>query len=490
MKLERLRELGRDPFKVTRFERTHTCAQISAEFQQLEGHTVRLAGRVTGRRDFGKAAFLDLSDASGKVQIYFRQDDLGEEFQLLALLDLGDSLGLEGEVFKTKTGEPTVKISRFEILSKALRPLPEKWHSLKDVETRYRRRYLDLMANPQVRQVFQTRSAIISAIREFMERQGFMEVETPILQPIYGGALARPFTTHHNTLDMDLYLRIAPELYLKRLLVGGFEKVFEIGRAFRNEGISTRHNPEYTLFEAYQAYADLEDMMQLTEDLVRYATLKVKGTLRFSYRDKEIDVEPSWQRLSLPEEIKEKAGLDILSFSSLEEAREALTSRGLAAESVHSFSAAVDLLFDHFVLPELFQPCFVLDYPTFMSPLAKRKASNPALAERFEPFIGGEEVGNAFAELNDPLDQRERFEAQLRARQEGELEAHPLDEDFLLALEYGMPPAGGLGLGLDRLAILLTDSPGIRDVILFPQMRPSEVAGRPSKSDGRPEGSP
>jgi len=471
-KLERLRELGRDPFSLTRYDRTHSCAQMSEEYEQLEGKTVRLAGRVTGKRDFGKAVFADLTDASGKAQVYFRRDTLGEEeFGLLDLLDLGDFCGVEGQAFKTRSGEPTVQVAKYQILAKALRPLPEKWHSLKDVETRYRRRYLDLMANPEVRQVFLARSTIIQTIREFMAGRGFIEVETPILQPLYGGALARPFITHHNVLEADLYLRVAPELYLKRLLVGGFEKIFEIGHVFRNEGVSTRHSPEYTLFEAYEAYADLSDMMELTESLVAEATVKVKGDSRFEYRGQEIDVTPPWRRISLPEAIKEKAGVDILSIETAEDAEAALREKGLSAEGVKSAAGAVDRLFEHFLVPELIQPCFVTDYPVSMSPLAKRKATNPALVERFEPFIAGEEIGNAFSELNDPLDQRGRFEAQVRARAEGEAEAHPLDEDFLLALEHGMPPAGGLGLGIDRLTILLTGAASIRDVILFPLMR-------------------
>jgi lysyl-tRNA synthetase class 2 len=472
-KLLRLRELGLDPFRFARFDRSCRCEQIAAEFDQLEGKTVRLAGRVTGRRDFGKAVFVDLSDASGRVQLYFRQDALAEEqFQLLDLLDIGDFLGVEGQVFKTKTGEPTVQVASLQILAKALCPPPEKWHSLKDVETRYRRRYLDLLANVDVRRIFRERSSIIAGIREFMGKRDFMEVETPTLQPLYGGALARPFITHHNELDADLYLRVAPELYLKRLLVGGFEKIFEIGHVFRNEGISTRHSPEYTLLEVYQAYADLSDMMELMESLVAEVTAKVKGTTRFEYCGQQIDVSPPWRRISLPEALREKAGVDILSLESAEEARAILSERGLNAEGVNSTAAAVDRLFDHYLHPELVQPCFVTDYPVYMSPLAKRKASNPSLTERFEPFIGGEELGNAFSELNDPIDQRERFEAQMRARAEGELEAHPLDEDFLLALEHGMPPAGGLGIGVDRLVVLLTNSASIRDVILFPAMRP------------------
>jgi len=474
-KLERLRAAGRDPFLQHGYRRTHTAGELEANAEGLLGQNVAVCGRLQARRGHGKAVFADLADESGRIQIYARLDDLGEEeFAVFADLDLGDILGARGELFRTRTGELTVRVSEFVLLAKALRPLPEKFHGLHDPEIRYRQRYLDLIAQPKVRQIFRARTALIQAFRTYLCERGFLEVETPILQPLYGGAAARPFTTYHNALDMNLYLRIAPELYLKRLLVGGFERVFEIGRMFRNEGIDTRHNPEFTMIEIYQAYADANGMMELVEGLVEAACRALHGGLRFTYRGNEIDVTPPWRRVPLLEAIREASGLDFGAIPDAATARRLVAEKDLDVGNVSALGLweIADKIFDRYVQPSLIQPTFVTDYPVAISPLAKRKPDNPELAARFEPFLGGEEIGNAFSELNDPDDQRARFEQQLRARQEGDLEAHPMDEDYLTALEYGMPPAGGLGLGIDRLAMVLTDQPNLREVILFPLLRP------------------
>jgi lysyl-tRNA synthetase class 2 len=387
-------------------------------------------------------------------------------------IDIGDFLGVEGAVFTTRTGEITIAAERLQVLAKSLRPLPAKWHGLRDVETRYRRRYVDLIVSPEVRRAFVVRSQVIREIRHFLDFRGFLEVETPMMQPIPGGAAARPFITHHNALDLDLYLRVAPELYLKRLIVGGFEKVYEINRNFRNEGVSSRHNPEFTMLEAYQAYADYNDMMKLVEELVEHVCGEVLGELSLTYQGKEIDMRPPWRRIGLLEAIVEHTGVDPQRLLEVGSARAVCRELGLpAGEDLH-LSTLVNNLFEARVEPHLIQPTFVVDYPTAISPLAKRKPDNPELVERFEPFVAGQELGNAFTELNDPLDQRRRFEEQARERAAGDEEAHPMDEDYVRALEYGMPPTGGLGIGIDRLVMLLTDSASIRDVILFPQMRP------------------
>jgi lysyl-tRNA synthetase class 2 len=479
-KLARLREQGRDPFRTTRVERTGAAAEVIARFESQEGEPARpegnqelVAGRLVSLRAHGKATFAHLLDGSGRIQLYFRQDLLGsEDYARLEELDLGDLLWARGKPFRTRTGEVTLEVSGFALVAKALRPPPEKWHGLREVELRYRQRYADLIANAEVRELFQRRSRVLSAMRRLLDARGFLEVETPMMHPIPGGAAARPFLTHHNALGLDLFLRVAPELYLKRLIVGGLEKVYEIGRVFRNEGISTRHNPEFTLIEVYQAYADYEEMMRLTEELVVASAQEAVGRLKITCQGSEIDLTPPWNRIELLQAIEEQAGVKPERLAEAHSAREACRELGLPAGDDLSLSTLINNIFERFVQPKLIQPTFVLDYPTPISPLAKARADNPALAERFEPFIAGQELGNAFSELNDPIEQRRRFEEQAAARAAGDEEAHPMDEDFLRALEYGMPPTGGLGLGLDRLVMILTDSPSLRDVILFPQMRP------------------
>lgn len=463
-RLEKIQDLRRKGFSLygSRFqERTH--AQILHD-QFNPDQAVKIAGRLIAKRGHGKAMFADLRDETGKIQLYIKTDIVGEgPFELFTHLDMGDFLGVEGRLFKSKMGEVTVEVHKFQILTKALRPLPEKWHGLKDVEIRYRQRYLDLVANEDVRKVFRTRSQIISEIRRMLIEKGFLEVETPMMQPIPGGARAEPFKTHHNALDIDLYLRVAPELYLKRLLVGGFEKVFELNRNFRNEGISVRHNPEFTMIEIYEAYADYTDMMNLTEELFTSAASKIYGTLQIPFGDKTIDLTRPWKRIRFYEELNKRSGLD---WSSGE-------ARKLAKQSkldVDPKLPEIDILneaFGHFVENDLFQPTFVLDYPTVTTPLAKRHEQNEKLVYRFELFAAGMELANAFSELNDPVEQRSRMEAQ-KLEENGKV----LDEDFLTAMEHGMPPAGGLGIGIDRLVMLLTNQQSIRDVILFPHMRP------------------
>jgi lysyl-tRNA synthetase class 2 len=473
-KLQRWRKQGIDPFAVTRFDRTHQVAEIQAQFEALQGQTVRIAGRLLALRAHGKLTFADLLDGSGKIQLMARINTLGQEaYERFGDLDVGDLLGVEGTVLKTRTGETTVEVRQFWLLAKALRPIPEKWHGLKDVEVRYRQRYLDLIANPSVREIFVKRALLLRAIRQFLDERGFLEVETPILQPVYGGALARPFITHHNALDMDLYLRIAPELYLKRLLVGGFERVYEIGRNFRNEGIDARHNPEFTMLEAYQAYADYHDIMRLVEELIAFVAQSVLGTTTITYQGHTIDLTPPWRRLSLMDALKEVTGVDFLAFRDDDERARAIGRQlGLSIEPTDHWGRVLDEALKKKVVPTLIQPTFLLDYPVEISPLAKRKPDDPTMTERFQGFIGGLEVANAFSELNDPLDQRERFEMQQRLRERGDVEAHPLDWDFVTALEYGMPPTGGLGIGIDRLMMLFTNSSSIREVILFPLLRP------------------
>jgi len=474
-KLQELKQKGQDPFGYHSYQRTHSSRQLQESFAELEGQVVSVAGRLIAMRSHGKSTFADLQDGSGTIQIHARVDVLGEElYEDCCGLDLGDIVGVSGELFATRTGEVTIRCEEFVLLAKALRALPEKFHGLQDPELRYRQRYLDLLTNEQIKEVFTARSRIIKAARDYLTEHDFLEVETPVLQPIYGGAAARPFITHHNTLDMQLYMRIAPELYLKRLIIGGCERVFEIGRVFRNEGIDTRHNPEFTILEAYQAYADYEDMMTLTENLVAAMCQAVHGGLTFTYQNNEIDLSPPWQRMPLIEAIKAYSGVELTDLADTEAARRQAIEAGLEPESLtdQSVGYVIGKLCDRFVQPNLIQPTFITDYPVSISPLAKRKPDNPQLTARFEPFIGGEEVGNAFSELNDPLDQRQRFEAQVAARAAGDEEAHPLDEEFVQALEYGMPPTGGLGLGIDRLVMLLTDQPNLREVILFPLLRP------------------
>lgn len=476
-RLEQWRAKGVDPFG-GRFEKTHFAQQIREDFAALEGRPVRVAGRVMGIRVHGKASFADLQDISGRIQVYARADVLpGGQYDDFTLLDVGDVIGVWGKVMRTRRGEVSVEAEGWQLLTKSLRPLPEKWHGLRDVELRYRYRYLDLMVNPEVRDVFLTRARVVRAIRNFLDARGFYEVETPVMSLVAGGATARPFITHHNALDLDLYLRIALELYLKRLIVGGLEKVYEIGRVFRNEGISTRHNPEFTMLELYQAYADYEDMMVLTEQMISRVAGEVLGTTVITYQGNRIELNPPWPRLRLWDAMRRYAGLGPEDIRDDRDAAEVAAARGLRLDKPATKANVIDKILEEEVEPHLVQPAFLIDYPVEMSPLAKRRADDPGLVYRFEAFVACREIANAFSELNDPLDQRERFEQQAAVRARGDEEAHPFDEDFLLALEYGMPPTGGLGIGIDRLVMLLTDSPSIRDVILFPLLRPRPAEG-------------
>ncbi|MDI6704194.1 MAG: lysine--tRNA ligase [bacterium] len=457
-KLENIKNKEIEPFG-RRYEITHTALSILKNFK--DGERVSLAGRIISFRSHGKASFAHLKDRTGKIQIYTKLDILGEEnYLLFKHLDLGDFIGVKGKTFKTRTGEITILIEEFSFLTKSLRPLPEKWHGLRDVEIRYRKRYLDLLVNPKVKDTFIMRSKIIQKIREFLDRQDFLEVETPMMQPIPGGAVARPFSTHHNALDLDLYLRIAPELYLKRLVVGGLERVYELNKSFRNEGISTSHNPEFTMLEVYKAYADYRDMMVLTEEIIIYLLKELFGTLRISYQGKEIDLSPPFKRITLFDAVREYTGVEVSEFSDLR------TRLGMEFEEDETDDEVLNDILDKYIAPRLIQPTFILDYPISISPLAKSKKDNPDLVERFELFIAGEEVANAYSELNDPIEQRRRF-----------LEQDKIDPDYIEALEYGLPPTGGLGIGIDRLVMLFTDSPSIRDVILFPQLKPTGKGG-------------
>lgn len=471
-KLRELRAAGANPYG-QRFDRTHSAEAIQRNYTELAEKTVIIAGRMMAKRAMGKASFAHLQDFSGQIQIYVRLDDVGTDtYALFKSLDIGDFIGVEGHVFRTRTEETTVSAHKITLLTKSLRPLPEKWHGLKDVELRYRQRYVDLIVNPAVKNVFVQRSRIIQALRRYLDQRGFLEVETPTMQVIPGGANARPFITHHNALDIDLYMRIAPELHLKRLIVGGLEKVYEIGRVFRNEGISTRHNPEFTIMELYQAYADYGDMMQLTENLVAHLAQEVLGTLKIIYQGTEIDLTPPWTRLTMVDAVKKYTGADYYAWSDAAGARLAAAELGVSVAADASRGTVLSVLFEEKVEEKLVQPTFILDYPLEISPLAKRKADDPHFTSRFEVFITAREFGNAFSELNDSLDQRERFKKQMEQRAQGDEEAQPHDEDFVRALEIGMPPTGGLGIGIDRLVMLLTDSPSIRDVILFPTLRP------------------
>ncbi len=463
---------GIEPFG-RKYNFTHHASDILAGFEQLEGQTVRLAGRIMAVRGHGKAGFAHLMDMSGRVQLYLRQDVLGEElYANFGLLDIGDIIGVEGEVFRTQRGEISVKAASFDILAKSLRPLPEKWHGLKDVETRYRQRYLDLIVNPEVRDTFVMRSKVIQAIRRHLENQDFLEVETPMMHPIAGGAAARPFVTYHNALDMNLYMRIAPELYLKRLIVGGFEKVYEVNRVFRNEGISIKHNPEFTLLELYQAYADYDDIMSLTEQIIAQTAQEVLGTTKITYQTQEIDLTPPWPRISMTDAVKKYGGVDFAAVKTVAEARSVADRLGVKYESKQGIGGILNNVFEEVAEKHLIQPTFIIGYPTEISPLAKRNKDNPEITDRFEAFIFGREIANGFSELNDPIDQKERFVGQVAQRESGDDEAHMMDEDYVTALEYGMPPTGGLGIGIDRLVMFFTDNYSIRDVILFPHMRP------------------
>ena len=459
------------PTHTTRAIRDRHEALTQPELEALpEGFS--LAGRIRALRPHGKAAFLELHDGAGRLQVYARKDRLGEEaYERVRSLDVGDIAGVRGRLFRTRTNELTIEAEEIRLLSKCIRPLPEKWHGLKDVETRYRQRYVDLMVNPEVREVFRNRSRIIALVRGFLDRRGFLEVETPMMQPLAGGAAAKPFVTHHNALDLDLYLRVAPELFLKRLLVGGFERVFELNRNFRNEGLSTRHNPEFTMLEFYQAYADYRDMMDLTEELFAMLAQEIRGSLRIPCGDQEVNLEGPWERLSLTEGVARYAGADESELATLDGLRRLADRHSLKLDPKLGRGKLLVELFERLVEPRLIQPTFVTGYPLEVSPLARRNDSSPDLVDRFELFIGGRELANAFSELNDPDDQRRRFEQQAAARRAGDETASEVDEDYLRALEYAMPPAAGEGVGIDRLAMLLTDSPSIRDVVLFPLLR-------------------
>jgi lysyl-tRNA synthetase class 2 len=477
-KLDELKRLGIDPFG-KKFDRTHYAKPILDAYndvpeEELEaaGHEVAIAGRLMQKRGMGKAGFAHIQDITGKIQIYVRQDAVGETaYQAFKILDIGDIIGVKGTVFKTKTGETSVKVKSLEVLTKSLYPLPDKFHGLKDVETRYRQRYVDLIVNPEVQQTFIMRSKIIQSMRRYLDARGYLEVETPTMHTVAGGATARPFITHHNALDMQLYMRIAIELHLKRLIVGGLEKVYEIGRVYRNEGISTRHNPEFTMMELYEAYADYEDIMRLTEDMIAHIAQEILGTTEIEYQGKKVSLKTPWKRLSMVDAIKEATGIDFKQQMSDEEAHRLAKEHHVPVEPNMTFGHIVNAFFEHFVEHTLIEPTFIYGHPVAISPLAKKNAEDPRFTDRFELFIVGREHANAFTELNDPIDQRERFEAQLLEKEQGNEEAHDMDEDFIRALEYGMPPTGGLGIGIDRLVMLLTDSPSIRDVLLFPLMR-------------------
>ena len=471
-KLAKYCEEGRDPYTITRFDRTHTSAEVLSNFDALEGKTVRIAGRMMSRRIMGKASFVHMMDGEGQIQAYVRREDVGEDvYADFKTMDIGDILGVEGVVFRTKTGEVSVHATSLTLLSKSLRVLPEKWNGLRDQDMRYRQRYVDTIVNPEVKDTFIKRSQILKALREFLDARGFLEVDTPVLQTIEIGANSRSFVTHHNALDIPMYLRIETELYLKRLIVGGFDKVYEVGRIFRNEGMDTRHNPEFTSIELYQAYADYKEIMDLVEEMYIYVTKKVCGTLKIQYQGKEINMEGPWTRLTMAEAVKKYSGMDYYAWESDEQARRECEARGVHVEPYAVKGECLEACFDEFVEPNLIQPTFITDYPVAISPLAKRKKDEPDMTERFEFFANCSELGNAFSELNDPIDQRGRFEAQAAAKRAQGLHAD-VDEDYLCALEYGMPPTGGLGFGVDRLVMLLTDSASIRDVLLFPTMKP------------------
>ena len=480
-KLERLRGHGINPYP-HRYRRSHTTQEAVAlleqsESGQTEENQVNVAGRLMAIRQMGKSAFADIRDGEGKIQLLFQNTDKfpAEQSQLFKELDIGDFIGVEGQVLRTRTGEPTVGVKHFTLLAKSLQPLPEKWHGLSDVDTRYRQRYLDLISNPETKVTFKTRSQVINALRQFLNERDFIEVETPVLQPSPGGALARPFVTHHHALDQDFYLRIAPELHLKRLIVGGLDRVYELGRIFRNEGVSTRHNPEFTMLESYQAYADYNDVMDTLEEMVAWVSKKVMGTTKLKYGDCKIDFKPPWPRLTLREAVEQYSGIDFVTYPTADGLRDRMKdkmkARGLEADPQKNWAKLVDELISTFVEPSLIQPTFLKDYPVSMSPLSKTKPGEERVVERFEAFCGGMEIANAFSELNDPDEQRQRFVQQQKERHEKDEESWTIDEDYLLALEYGMPPTGGLGVGIDRLVMLLTNQPSIREVILFPQLR-------------------
>lgn len=472
-KLQDLQNQGADPFLQTKYESTEHAADIIDRFDDLEGMEVSLAGRLMSKRGMGKASFSDLQDQTGRIQCYIKLDEVGEPvYQQFKKWDIGDIFGIQGEVFKTHRGEISIKAKKLTLLAKSLRPLPEKWHGLNDTDMRYRQRYLDMIVHPQVRDTFIKRSKIITEIRRFLDSQAFLEVETPVLHTMAGGAAARPFKTHHNALNLDMYMRIALELHLKRLLVGGMERVYEIGRVFRNEGTDTKHNPEFTLLELYQAYTDIHGMMDITEQMIRTVAQNVLGTTRIPYSDGVIDVGSPFQRMSMIDAVKQYAKVDFSKIHSLEEAKKLADAHNIPYEKRHQIGDILLGFFETFAEDQLVQPTFIINYPIEISPLAKRMPENEKMVERFELFILGREHANAFSELNDPIDQRKRFEHQMELRRQGDEEACELDEDFLTALEYGMPPTGGMGMGIDRLVMFLTGQDSIRDVLLFPTMKP------------------
>jgi lysyl-tRNA synthetase, class II len=471
-KLEELRARGIEPYPTT-FARTMANAEAVTRFDELADTEISVAGRLVSRRIMGKASFGHIADGTGRIQLFVKEDQIGPEqyCTFRDLYDLGDVVGATGRLMKTRAGEISVEVRELTLLAKSLRPLPEKWHGLTDVEKRYRQRYLDLIANPHVRRIFQIRSATVSALRRFFEGRGFIEIETPVLQPMYGGAIARPFTTYHNALERELYLRIATELYLKRAIVGGLDKVFEVGRVFRNEGIDTTHNPEFTVLESYEAYASYLDVMKMVEELVPWVAQDVLGTTTISYAGNSIDLRPPWRRVTLRQAILDQTGIDVEAAEGRDELYRQVAHLGLPLDPASPRGKIIDELLSVKVEPTLIQPTFIVDYPVELSPLAKRKPSNPRLVERFEAYAGGMEIANAFSELNDAIDQRARFAEQVDLRTAGDDEAHLLDEEFIETLEHGMPPTGGLGIGVDRLVMLLTDQASIREVILFPPRR-------------------
>ena len=474
-KLKELQEEGKDPFEITKFNRTNTAGKIKANYEEFAEKDVTVAGRIIAKRIMGKASFCTIQDSDEKIQSYVSINDLGEEsYKAFKTYDIGDIIGITGFVFKTRTEEISVHAKEVTLLSKSLRPLPEKFHGLKDPDLRYRQRYVDLIMNPEVKKTFEMRSKIISNVRSILEEEGFLEVETPVLNTISGGATARPFITHHNALDISMYLRIALELNLKRLIVGGFDKVYEIGRVFRNEGMDIRHNPEFTMLELYASYQDFHDMMDITEKIFSQTAQKVLGTTKITYQGQEIDLTPGWKRITMIDSIKEACGVDFNEITTDEEAVALAKERGIEIPdpTKETRGDVISLFFDEYVEKTLIQPTFIYEYPVEISPLAKKCPNNKKMTERFEVFIGGREYGNAFSELNDPIDQYERFKEEIAARENGDDEAGMMDEDFINALEYGMPPTGGLGIGIDRLVMLLTDSASIRDVLLFPTMKP------------------
>ena len=486
-KLKELQEQGKDPFEITKFNRTNTAGEIKAKYEQFEEKDVTVAGRIIAKRIMGKASFCTIQDSDEKIQSYVSINDLGEEsYKAFKTFDIGDIIGITGFVFKTKTEEISVHAKEVTLLSKSLRPLPEKFHGLKDVDLRYRQRYVDLIVNPEVKNTFVLRSKIIREVKAYLDNKGYLEVDTPILSTIAGGATARPFITHHNTLDLDMYLRIANELYLKRLIVGGFDKVYEMGRMFRNEGMDIKHNPEFTNIELYSAYEDYNDMMDITEDMFKTVANNVLGKTTITYQGVEIDLGTKWKRITMIDSIKEITGIDFNNINTNEEAIKVAEEKNIEIDELKKTRGdIINTFFEEFVEETLIQPTFIYDYPVEVSPLTKKKPTDKRLTERFEVFIGGREYGNAYSELNDPIDQYERFKKQVEAREAGDEEANMMDDDFIQALEYGMPPTGGLGIGIDRLIMLLTDSASIRDVLLFPTMKPLNTTKETENKDNK-----